>query len=92
MDEVKRKESFVIGKISDVKDLGGVKFLRLETAGALPAKLQVVFKGGETPSDIMEKFGELKAGLFIVVEGRLQKNQKAPGDIELIIRKLKLSD
>ena len=73
----------VNGTVHTIRDMGNIAFIVLRKREGL---LQCVFEKGSADFDI----GELKEGSAVAAEGILDKRDKAPGGIELRLKKLQV--
>lgn len=77
----------VNGFVDELRDLGGLKFIRLNTHDGY---LQVTIKKKEASPDLLKQVEKISRQSVISVEGELKKNKEAPGGQELIPQRIKI--
>ncbi len=77
----------VNGFVDEVRNLGGLKFIKLNTAGGY---LQVTVHKKEVSKDVLDKVEKMTRQSVISVHGKLQKNKEAPGGQEIIPEKIEI--
>ncbi len=77
----------VNGFVDELRDLGGLKFIRLNTSNGY---LQVTVKKKEASAELLKEVEKISRQSVISVEGELQKNKEAPSGQELIPKKIKI--
>lgn len=70
----------VAGWVHTIRDLGGIIFLVLRDSEDL---IQIVASKSELPSEVFNKFKEVKPESVISIEGVTKKSSKAPGGVEI---------
>lgn len=85
-NEIKNKEKVLLkGWVHDVRILGGINFILLRDKGNI---VQVTAAKGKTPSKLLSKVQDLHQEDVIAVTGKVVKNKKAPGGLEVIPSKI----
>ncbi|MCS7135071.1 MAG: OB-fold nucleic acid binding domain-containing protein, partial [Candidatus Aenigmarchaeota archaeon] len=77
----------VRGFIDEIRDLGGIKFFKLNT---LDGYIQITLNKSQTSKDLLEKFEKLTRQSCIIVEGKKVENNKAPGGFEIFPEKIEI--
>ncbi|MEM5777739.1 MAG: aspartate--tRNA(Asn) ligase [Candidatus Aenigmatarchaeota archaeon] len=75
------------GFIDDIRDLGGIKFLKLNTSDGY---IQITINKNQVDKKITEKFNSLTRQSCIIVEGKRVDNPKAPQGFEILPEDVKI--
>jgi len=81
------KSVLISGWVSDIRDLGGLKFLILKDRSGT---IQITMPKKEMTKEIMETAEQITKESVISVEGKAQSAKQAPRGIEIIPEKLEL--
>jgi nondiscriminating aspartyl-tRNA synthetase len=87
-DEIKNGDKVLLkGWVHDVRTLGGINFVLLRDKGNI---IQVTAAKGKTPAKFLSKIQDLHQEDIIAVTGKVVKNKKAPGGLEVIPSKIEI--
>ncbi len=75
----------VRGFVDEIRDLGGLKFIKLNTSNGY---LQITVKKKEVSKDVLDKVEKITRQSVISVQGELKKSKEAPGGHEIIPEKV----
>jgi aspartyl-tRNA synthetase len=75
------------GWVSQVRDLGGLKFFLLRDR---QGQVQVTLKKGESPADLIKTVGKLNREDVVGVQGKVRSAKQAPGGLEIVPNKIDL--
>jgi aspartyl-tRNA synthetase len=81
------KEVVIMGRVGDVRDLGGIKFFILHDIGGF---VQVTAPKQKTSESLLSKISVLTQESSVAVRGRVVKAKQAPRGIEIIPSEIKL--
>ncbi|WGI18152.1 aspartate--tRNA(Asn) ligase [Methanonatronarchaeum sp. AMET-Sl] len=85
--EMEGSEVVVAGWIHEVRDLGGVAFVVLRDR---EGKAQITIPKKKVPEELAEKMTSLVRESVVMVRGNIQKDERAPGNFELIPNDMKI--
>jgi len=85
--ELKPGKHVVKGWISQIRDLGGLKFFLLRDREGL---VQITLKKGKVPEKLLQAASGLGKEDCVEVSGKVQKSDRAPGGLEIIPDKILL--
>jgi nondiscriminating aspartyl-tRNA synthetase len=81
------KQATVAGWVHDLRDLGGIKFVRLRDRYGF---VQVTVLKKNVSKDTLELVSKLTDESVISVSGKVQANKEAPGGVEILPDKMEL--
>jgi aspartyl-tRNA synthetase len=81
------EEVVVMGRVGDVRDLGGIKFFILSDIGGT---VQVTVHKGKADKKIVDKILTLTQESSVAVKGKVVKAKQAPKGVEIIPSELKI--
>jgi len=77
----------VRGFVDEIRDLGGIKFFKLNTSDGY---VQITINKSNTSKEIIKEFDKLTRQSCIIVEGKKIENNKAPQGFEVFPEKIKV--
>ncbi|MCX8178869.1 MAG: aspartate--tRNA(Asn) ligase [Candidatus Aenigmarchaeota archaeon] len=77
----------VYGYVDEIRDLGGIKFFKLNTPNGY---IQITINKKDINQQLLKKFESLTRQSCISVTGKENKNEKAPGGIEIFPTQLEI--
>lgn len=89
-DELKKcvgKEVVMLGWTHDIRILGGISFLLLRDKGGI---VQITASKGKTSPKVLSQIQKLHQEDIIAVTGKVVRNKKAPGGLEILPSKLEI--
>ena len=81
------KKALVAGWVSDIRDLGGLKFFILRDKEGI---LQVTMPKKKVPAEVMKVADSVTKESVVQAEGTVKEAKQAPGGFELVPEKLEL--
>lgn len=85
--EAKKGKILLKGWVDHIRDLGNIKFFQLKDR---EGTIQITVKKGKTDEEILKTVESLHREDCISVEGKVKKNEEAPGGKEVIPKKMEV--
>ncbi len=86
-DQMEGQEVVVMGRVVDVRDLGGIKFFVLHDVGGAIQVTAVKAKAGD---DIISKINSLTQETSVAVRGKIVKARQAPRGVEIVPSEIRI--